>query len=125
MTMTDEQRERRRQRSLAWYYANRELCIARARKWQADNPERYKENDRRRSKTPERKQHSRDCWARHNENNPNGRMERNRVSRKTVDRHYAKTLLSNKSVLAYRDIPDELADAKRAEIKLKRRLKDA
>lgn len=86
----------RRERVHEWQKNNPEKLKEYVRKWQKNNPEKIRRFQRKYKK----------------------------VGRENLKDWYIKTLITNKSILNHKDIPQELIEAKRQYLKVKRKLKE-
>jgi hypothetical protein len=89
-----------------------EKCeVEREHRWRKENPEKARKYDQ-------------EWFAKHREK----QRERCRINsakhRKTLSNAYVRSLLAHRSFLSAADIPQELIEAKRAEIKIKRYLRE-
>lgn len=106
----------------------------RTRKWRDRNPEKAamestRRNIKWRKKNPEKaREQARERLKRFSEKNPNKYLELRkkwgRKSRRNLSDQYVKSMLANDGILAAKDIPAGMILAKRAELKLKRTLKE-
>lgn len=104
-------REARNESQRKRYAANRATRIARSQAYRKAHPEETKARDKLR-------------YLRNQDAYKQAQQRRNVKSRKLLEDTYIKKTLTHGSVLSTVDIPSELVEAKRAQLKLKRLLKE-
>lgn len=118
-----ENREKHNEWSRKWAAANRDKRAQISRNYNAANRE--KTARRKRHYNAENRKKIADYWLRYKASNPNKRAEANkRYAEKLPDALVAKRLIRNTN-LTRADIPPELLEAKRLQLKLKRLAREA
>jgi predicted nucleic acid-binding Zn-ribbon protein len=119
-------KECRREYLRKWREKNRGKLLERSRQWVAENPEKRRETVRKSDakNAKKRREKARERYAENRERLNLDTLKRGARNRKNLSDVYVRQLMTKRSPLLHADIPQELVEAKRVELKIKRYLRE-